>query len=206
VHRKKGGIPLALAVAGLAVAVLGSTPLGEAAAKRVVQVALYARNADRVDGIDASRTPKPRRLLALDATGRFPASVVPPGAAGSAGPVGPAGPAGAAGPAGPQGPKGDPGAPGRSAARDWVAVAADGTLVRASDAATTVMKTGPGVYEVTFARAADACAPAATLAAGPGAAGQIAVAAGASERAVLVETETSTGSNADRGFTLALLC
>ena len=199
-NRRKGGIPLALSVAGLAVAVLGSTPLGEAAAERVVQVALYAKNADRVDGIEASRTPRPRRLLALDARGRFPASVVPPAAAG------PVGPAGAAGPAGPPGPKGDTGAPGRPAARDWVAVAADGTLVRASDPATTVTKTGPGAYEVAFARAAGACAAAATLAAGPGAAGQIAVAAGSSERAILVETETSTGSNADRGFTLALLC
>jgi hypothetical protein len=83
-----------------------------------------ARNADKVDGLHASRRPRPRRLLALDRSGRFPRSVFPAGLRGRAGrrgAVGPRGPAGALGPrglmgprgvAGPPGPMGPPGVPG----------------------------------------------------------------------------------------------
>ena len=90
-QRRKGAIPVALSIAALIVAVFGSTPFGEAAAKRVVKRALYALNADKVDGIDASRTPRAGKLLALDGSGRFPASVVAGGATGPQGPVGPEG-------------------------------------------------------------------------------------------------------------------
>ena len=69
-QRRKGAIPVALSIAALIVAVFGSTPFGEAAAKRVVKRALYALNADKVDGIDASRTPRAGQLLALDGSGR----------------------------------------------------------------------------------------------------------------------------------------
>jgi hypothetical protein len=56
-----------------------------------------ARKAGKVDGLNASRKPKKRTLLALDANARFPAAVLPPGLTG---------------PMGPGGPKGDPGEPG----------------------------------------------------------------------------------------------
>jgi hypothetical protein len=86
--------------------------------------ATRAANADKVDGLHATRTPKPRKLLALDRFGKFPASVFPAaltGPKGDSGPAGPAGPKGdpgpqgpqgAAGPQGPQGVKGETGATG----------------------------------------------------------------------------------------------
>ena len=58
-----------------------------------------AANADRIDGIHASRSPRPNRLLPLNAAGKFPASVLTL----SQGPKGDAGPGGATGPQGPAG-------------------------------------------------------------------------------------------------------
>ena len=68
-----------------------------------------AGNADRVDGLNASRTPRAGQLMALDGRKQFPASVVPAGARGK---TGPAGPAGATGATGSPGAKGDTGAAG----------------------------------------------------------------------------------------------
>jgi hypothetical protein len=111
-------LPVALAAAALVVAVLGWTSLGEAA-ETAVRTALFARNADKVDGISASRTRKPGQLVALNRQGKFPASVLPRGREvivegprgqpGDRGPAGPEGPAGATGPAGPPGPTGQRG-------------------------------------------------------------------------------------------------
>ena len=69
------------------------------------KVADRAITADRVDGLHASTTPKPGKLLALDKRAMLPASVVPV----TAGPQGPKGDPGATGA---QGPKGDTGATG----------------------------------------------------------------------------------------------
>lgn len=69
-------LPLVLSLVALAVAILGWTPAGEAAGSWVKQ-ALYAKNAGKVNGIKASKTPVPGRLLALDLAGQFPASVLP---------------------------------------------------------------------------------------------------------------------------------
>ena len=93
----KQRIPLALSSAALIVAVMGTTPISQAAKHAVAKVPPFATNAGSVNGIKASKTPKPGQLLALGNTAKFPASVVP---AGPAGPVGAAGPAGPAGPAG----------------------------------------------------------------------------------------------------------
>jgi hypothetical protein len=71
---------IALSLTAVAVAVLGQTPIGHAAV-RSVRVALFAQNAGRVNNIQAARKPAPGRLLALDSKGRFPASVLPTGAA-----------------------------------------------------------------------------------------------------------------------------
>ena len=86
-------LPLVLSAAALAVALLGATPLGEAA-RNAVPLALFAKNSDKVDGIHASRIPRAGYLVPLGSNGRFPPAV------GAVGPAGPAGPAGAAGPPG----------------------------------------------------------------------------------------------------------
>lgn len=75
---------------------------------------IFASNADKIDGIHASKTVKAGTLLPLGKNARFPASVVPTvkgprGATGATGPAGPQGPQGAPGPAGPQGQQGDVG-------------------------------------------------------------------------------------------------
>jgi|SRR5919204_3040475 hypothetical protein len=69
-------LPIILSSAALAVAVLGATPFGHAAG-RAAQGALFAEDAGRVNGLEASSTPRPNSLLALDAKARFPASVIP---------------------------------------------------------------------------------------------------------------------------------
>ena len=107
-----GGVGLALGALALFIS-LGGTGL----AGHVVRVTFAdrARNADRVDGLHASRTPRRGRLLALDRSGHFPRSVFPAGLKGQAGPrgaAGPRGPAGALGPRGPIGTRGLAGPPG----------------------------------------------------------------------------------------------
>lgn len=89
-----GAVGLALATAALFISLGGP---GWAAQVSHVVFADRARDAEAVDGIKAARHPVPGRLLALDRTGRFPASVVPRGAGGAPGPVGPQGPPGPAG-------------------------------------------------------------------------------------------------------------
>ena len=71
-----------------------------------------------------------------------------------------------------------------------------------------VQRLAAGSYEVTFVQPVSRCAQVATLAMaeGAGATGQIGVASGSAETAVRLETETSTGSNADKPFHLAVLC
>jgi hypothetical protein len=71
----KRRLPIILSVTALVVAVAGITPLGEAA-REATQVVRFARNADKVDGIHASKAPKPGRLLALNSARKFPASVM----------------------------------------------------------------------------------------------------------------------------------
>src|SRR5438874_6310487 len=100
-------LPVALSVTAVLLALLGWTPLGEAA--KVLPFARFAANAGKVDGIKATRTPKPGQLLALDGIRKLPASVFPPGFVGAAGPQGPAGAQGAQGPQGATGPQGPPG-------------------------------------------------------------------------------------------------
>jgi hypothetical protein len=118
-------LALLLCPAGFLLGALSLSPVGDAARRTV---AAYAQNAAAVNGIKASRTPRPGRLVPLGRNAKLPASVLPlqrgqrgaPGPVGPSGPIGPAGPAGpagAAGPAGPAGPVGPPGPPGPSAAR-----------------------------------------------------------------------------------------
>lgn len=93
-------LPLVLSAMALAVALFGSTPLGEAARNAIPPIAAkanFATNAGAVNGIRASRTPRPNHLVPLGSDGHFPASV---GAIGPPGPVGPRGEAGLPGVAG----------------------------------------------------------------------------------------------------------
>ena len=85
---------------------------GPAVAGTLVQFAKRAGNSDKVDGIDASRTPRAGVLLALNANAKFPRSVVPASARGAKGARGPVGPAGLLGAIGPAGAKGETGAAG----------------------------------------------------------------------------------------------
>src|ERR671925_858168 len=72
----KARLPLALSVTALLVTLASFTPLGEAASDAIPR---FARNADKVDGLHASRSPKAGRLLALNRQRKFPASVLPVG-------------------------------------------------------------------------------------------------------------------------------
>lgn len=72
----KKAIAVSLAVVVVTAAVLGATQVGEAAVG-AAKVALFAKNSAKLNGLGASKTPKPGRLLPLGKNGRFPASVVP---------------------------------------------------------------------------------------------------------------------------------
>lgn len=67
-------LPLIFSAAAPAVAVLGSTPLGEAA-RNAVPLALFAKNAGKVNGIPASRIPRAGYLVPLQINGKFPPTV-----------------------------------------------------------------------------------------------------------------------------------
>ena len=90
----KNRLPLALSAVALVVALAG-TPISEGAL-RVVRTALFAKNAGAVNGIKASRVPRARQLVPLNAHGRFPSSVlaIPRGEQGLPGPQGLQGPPG----------------------------------------------------------------------------------------------------------------
>ena len=118
-------LPIVLSVAAFLLALLGVTSLGEAAKNALP----FAKNADRVDTIHASKTPKAGQLYPLGKNKKFPAKVLSvtrgpqgdPGDIGLRGPTGPrgwrgtTGPQGVRGPVGPQGVPGPQGEPGRVA-------------------------------------------------------------------------------------------
>jgi Collagen triple helix repeat (20 copies) len=116
---RKARTIVGLAGAALALTALAAGPAGGAAGR---SIAAFATNAGAVNGIKASRAPKPGRLVPLGRNSKLPAAVVPSqrGARGRTGPqgsTGPQGPAGPSGPAGPRGPAGPPGAAGPGAAK-----------------------------------------------------------------------------------------
>lgn len=67
-------LPLAISVAALAVALLGTSA---PAIAHGVKHALFAHNADKVDGLHAAKKAKPGRLLALRADGQFAPAAIP---------------------------------------------------------------------------------------------------------------------------------
>jgi hypothetical protein len=110
---RKARTIVALAGSAVALTALAAGPAG-GAAKR--SIAAFAANAGAVNGIKASRTPKPGRLMPLGRNAKLPASVVP-SQRGQRGLTGPQGQPGPQGTTGPQGPAGPPGAAGPGAAR-----------------------------------------------------------------------------------------
>lgn len=112
-------LPIVLSVAAFLLALLGVTSLGEAAKNALP----FPKNADRVDTIHASKTPKAGQLYPLGKNKKFPAKVLSvtrgpqgdPGDIGLRGATGPrgwrgtTGPRGAVGPQGVPGPQGEPG-------------------------------------------------------------------------------------------------
>ncbi len=106
-------LPLVLSMTALAVAVLGFTPLGDAASS-VVRVAIFAKNAGKLQGLSPSSTAKPNAIPVLNKNGVLPARMIKDisVAVDNVGPRGPTGPQGPQGPAGPPGPKGATGAAG----------------------------------------------------------------------------------------------
>ena len=124
--RQRGGTIVIAAIVG---AVAAGSP---AVAAEVVSFAKSAGNANTVNKIGASKTPRAGMLVPLNAKGQFPAAVIPSsrqavGQAGPAGPQGLQGPAGANGAAGAQGPKGNTGATGPAGPQGLPG--ADGALV-----------------------------------------------------------------------------
>jgi hypothetical protein len=89
-----------LSAAALVTALLGSTPLGQAAGGALAQVvpraktADFAKNAGKLNGRVASTRPRAGQIPILNARGKLPASI---GAVGLQGPQGPQGPAGVTG-------------------------------------------------------------------------------------------------------------
>lgn len=84
----------------------------QAVAAKSVSLAKRALNADKVDGLSASRTPQAGQLIALGSDKKLPASVLPASAKGAKGDQGEPGPQGPTGLQGPVGPRGITGATG----------------------------------------------------------------------------------------------
>ncbi|MCW3065152.1 MAG: hypothetical protein JWN32_2324, partial [Solirubrobacterales bacterium] len=73
----RGKLSAALAAACLLGGLCSAAPVGAAGKVSRAKVADRAKNADNVDKLSASKTPKQGELLALDATGKFPIGVIP---------------------------------------------------------------------------------------------------------------------------------
>ena len=156
----KPKITTTIAVTALVVAVLGSTPLGHAAANKVLPWNSVGTKQIRNSAVTAAKV-KNGSLLAAD----FKPGQLPAGATGQPGPQGPKGDPGAQGPKGDpgaegpkgdpgeQGPKGDPGGP-----NVFAEVLGDGTyIVNKSSGVVSVNHLGTGHYRVTFNKNLQKC-------------------------------------------------
>ena len=96
----KQRLPLVISVTALTVALVGSTPLGQAAESVLDQIVPRAKRADlaanavKLNGHRSSFNPKPGQIPVVSSEGKLPASI---------GAVGPQGPPGQQGPPGPRG-------------------------------------------------------------------------------------------------------
>jgi hypothetical protein len=114
-------LPIVLSSSALAVALLGATPLGQAAGRAVYVVPPFAAragfarlagtadNAKRLNGRVSSVSPRAGQIPVLGANGKLPASIGAVGPQGNPGPAGAKGDRGLKGDKGLQGDKGDSG-------------------------------------------------------------------------------------------------
>ena len=106
----KQRIPIVFSTTALVVALMGVTPLGEAASEQIR--ATFAQNAGKLRGFAPSKAAKKNTVVVRGANGKIGRTSLPAGLRGPRGlrgPVGATGAAGAAGAAGAPGAKGDPG-------------------------------------------------------------------------------------------------
>jgi hypothetical protein len=104
----KERLPIVLSTTALVVAVLGATPVGQAAKEQLLPRNSVGNAQLRTNAVTSSKV-RNGALLAVD----FRRGQLPRGAQGVPGAQGPAGPAGPAGPQGAQGAQGAPGVSGR---------------------------------------------------------------------------------------------
>ncbi len=96
-------LPLIVSSIALVLALLGSTPLGQAAESALEQVvprakrADFAANAGKLNGHKSAVNPKRGQIPVVGANGKLSPAIGAVGAAGPTGPPGPQGPAGVAG-------------------------------------------------------------------------------------------------------------
>jgi Collagen triple helix repeat (20 copies) len=100
-------IPIVLSATALVVALMGMTPLGEAASEQIR--ATFAQNAGKLRGFAPSKAAKKNTVVVRGANGKIGRASLPPG---PRGPRGRRGPTGSTGPAGAVGATGAPGTPG----------------------------------------------------------------------------------------------
>jgi hypothetical protein len=175
--------PTALSIAALTIAVLGATPVGDAA-ERLVLPKNSVGSAQIKAGAVVGAKVRPGSLGAI----HFKASQLPRG---------PAGPAGSTGPAGPKGDKGDAGEP---APRLWARVNANGSLAASSGVRNVA---GGPPYDVTFERGdVRSCAYVTYTGRSDWAEAELSA---SSNAAVRVFTGQS-GSAGPKPFTLVLVC
>ena len=131
-------LPLVLSATALVVAVFGSTPVGHAVGSAIpafAKSAGYAKqagNASALNGIKASKQPRPGLLVPLGADGRFPATVGTAGPKGDKGDSGPRGTTGLKGDTGPRGPSGPAGSAGPSGVSGWEVLISPGVQLPAN--------------------------------------------------------------------------
>jgi hypothetical protein len=133
----------ALSATALAVAVLGSTPIGEAARSLVLPPKSVGPAQLKPDAVTSGKV-KNGSLLAVD----FKQGQLP---------TGPAGPPGPAGQAGGKGDKGDRGERGEPATRLWMTINDNGSVARESGGE-FASRAATGQYFVTFDRDVSQCA------------------------------------------------
>ena len=111
---------------------------------------LIGPNADRVDGIHASRTAKAGKLLPLGSNGKFPASVLTlkQGPKGDTGEMGEQGPQGDQGPQGPQGATGATGPAGTNGFKRLVYGYSTPQVINAGEVITGTLECETGLHIV----------------------------------------------------------